>query len=69
MSQEVDIGDKKVICDCVSDQGNPGDCQGENQGVLCCLADHVGHLEKTCVATEERTHLSMRMMFVNCYVV
>ena len=53
MSQEVDIGDKEVICDCVSDQGNPGDCQGENQGVLCCLADHVGHLEKTCVATED----------------
>ena len=44
MSQESDISDKKVTCNGVGNEGNPGEGEGKDEGVLCCLANHVGHL-------------------------
>ena len=44
VSQESDISDKKVTCNGVADEGNPGDCEGEYQGVLGSLACYVGNL-------------------------
>ena len=41
VSQESDISDKKVTCNGVADEGNPGDCEGEYQGVLGSLACYV----------------------------
>ena len=45
VSQECDISDEQVICNGVRYEGNPSDCQGKNQGVLCGLARHVRHLK------------------------
>ena len=43
---ESDMGDKKVICNGVGYEGNPGECKGKNEGVLCRLANQVGHLRQ-----------------------
>ena len=44
VSQESDISDKKVTCNGVADEGNPGDCEGEYKRVLGSLACYVGNL-------------------------
>ena len=44
VSQESDISDKKVTCNGVADEGDPGDCEGEYKRVLGSLACYVGNL-------------------------